>query len=156
MIRRAKKEDIDAIENLLKQVLDTHEKLRPDIFISDTTKYSKEELLVMIDNDEAPIFVYEKDKVVGYAFCVINKIHSQNLVKCLELYIDDICVDKAYRNQNIGQGLIAYVENYAKEIGCDWITLNVWAGNDAAYHFYEKNGFIERKTFMEKRVKEGE
>jgi len=43
-IRRAVKEDIPGVLNLLSQVLEVHAKIRPDIFISGTTKYSSDEL----------------------------------------------------------------------------------------------------------------
>ena len=41
------------------------------------------------------------------------------------------------------------VVGYAKSIGCDAVTLNVWSGNDRALHFYEKCGFRPQKMGME-------
>ena len=40
-IRNAKEKDLDEIMLLLSQVLEVHAAIRPDIFISGTTKYSK-------------------------------------------------------------------------------------------------------------------
>ena len=37
---------------LLSEVLELHAKLRPDIFISGTTKYTREELTNIFQNDE--------------------------------------------------------------------------------------------------------
>lgn len=72
-IRRAKNNDIEAITNLLGQVLEIHAELRPDVFIHGTTKYTRDELEEKIGNDGAPIFVAEDNgKVEGYAFCVIE------------------------------------------------------------------------------------
>ena len=74
MIRRAKEKDITTINKLLSEVLEIHHKIRPDIFISGTTKYTNEELKDIISNDATPIFVYvdDSDNVLGYAFCVIK------------------------------------------------------------------------------------
>ena len=47
-IRRAKKEDIARLSDLLSQVLEIHAKLRPDLFMSGTTKYNQEQLEEMI------------------------------------------------------------------------------------------------------------
>ena len=44
MIRDAKEKDIPRILELLKQVLQIHADIRPDIFIPGTTKYTIDEL----------------------------------------------------------------------------------------------------------------
>ena len=48
-IRRAEEKDSEKVLELLSEVLEIHADIRPDLFISGTTKYSKEELL---KNDE--------------------------------------------------------------------------------------------------------
>ena len=45
MIRKAEERDIPRIMELLGQVLQIHADIRPDIFIGETTKYTKEELM---------------------------------------------------------------------------------------------------------------
>ena len=56
-IRRAEEKDIERIMELLKQVLTIHAHIRPDIFIDGTTKYTKEELMEIINDDNRPIYV---------------------------------------------------------------------------------------------------
>ena len=70
-IRRANDKDIPRLIELLQQVLEIHAGIRPDIFISGTTKYTHDELLKMTLDDEKPIYVAvdEDDRCVGYAFC---------------------------------------------------------------------------------------
>ena len=41
---------------------------------------------------------------------------------------------------------------YAKEIGCTFLTLNVWQGNDSAMRFYENAGMSPRSITMEKKL----
>ena len=43
-IRRAKEKDISKVIELLNQVLELHATIRPDIFVSGTTKYTEAEL----------------------------------------------------------------------------------------------------------------
>ena len=43
-IRHAESRDLDKTLKLLSEVLELHAKIRPDIFISGTTKYTREEL----------------------------------------------------------------------------------------------------------------
>ena len=69
-IRRAQDKDIERLILLLQEVLEIHATIRPDIFISGTTKYTREELLKKIANDDEPIYVAvdDNDEVKGYAF----------------------------------------------------------------------------------------
>lgn len=154
-IRRAKAKDSKRINELLYQVAKIHADGRPDIFKTATKKYTDEELIKIINNDETPIFVAvdENDFVLGYAFCVYQITEGSTLlVDKKTLYIDDICVDENTRGQHIGKSLYDYVLAFAKEIGFDNITLNVWTLNDGAYKFYEKCGMTPLKIMMEKKL----
>ena len=151
-IRRAKEKDINNIINLLQQVLEIHAKIRPDIFVSGTTKYSEDELATMINDDSAPIFaaVDENDELIGYAFCVLKEQPtSPFMVPFKSIYIDDLCVDSNYRGQHIGEQLFDFIKEEAKRLCCYEISLNVWAGNDSAEAFYEKMGMKTQKKKLE-------
>ena len=50
IIRKAEEKDIPRILELLKQVLQIHADIRPDIFIPDTTKYTTDELTELLKN----------------------------------------------------------------------------------------------------------
>ena len=56
-VRHAEMRDIPAIERLLGEVLEIHAGLRPDLFISGTTKYTREELGAILENEKTPVFV---------------------------------------------------------------------------------------------------
>ncbi|SFH75729.1 Ribosomal protein S18 acetylase RimI [Pseudobutyrivibrio sp. OR37] len=151
-IRRASEKDIDSLIKLLQEVLEIHANIRPDIFISGTTKYTRSELIEKLANDEEPIYVAvdENDDVMGYAFCALrNQPFSTNMVPFKSLYIDDLCVDSNYRGQHIGEQLFEYVKAEAKRLGCYEITLAVWAGNDGAERFYDRIGFKTKERIME-------
>ena len=151
-IRRAESKDISRIIELLTQVLEIHAAIRPDIFISGTTKYTPEELAVMIRDDTKPIFaaVDDSDRLLGYAFCQIREIlPGGNMVPIRSVFIDDLCVDEACRGQGVGKALFRHVADTAKAMGCYEITLNVWDGNDAARRFYDSLGMRPKETMME-------
>ncbi len=153
MIRSAQKKDLEAIDRLLYQVLAIHEEIRPDIFIAGTKKYTDEELMSIFENEQTPVFVYtdDKDEVLGYCFCQMQQVKGiANMHDRKTLYIDDLCVDGAARGQHVGKQLYDYVIQYARQQGCDNVTLHVWQGNDGARAFYEAMGFGIQKTLMEK------
>lgn len=150
MIRRANSNDIGQIINLLHQVNMVHHIIRPDLFKPYTTKYNEQELSKMFDNDNKPIFVFDDGGVLGYAFCQISEVQNDILLQDTKtMYIDDICVDENARGKHVGKALFEYVRKYAQTIGCHNITLNVWAGNDAAQSFYKNMGMQVQKTTME-------
>ncbi len=151
-IRRAEEKDIPAVIRLLQEVLELHAKIRPDIFISGTTKYTGEELLEIFRDDARPVFVAsdEADNVLGYAFCILkHQPFSNNMVPFTSLFIDDLCVDEKLRGQGIGKALFAFVKEEAVRRGCREVTLNVWEGNENARSFYENLGMKPKETQME-------
>ncbi len=151
-IRRAEKIDVAKILDLLVQVGNVHADLRPDLFLPGKTKYTEEELLEIIADDSRPIFVCinENSELCGYAFCLIQEITGYNLISHKSIYIDDICVDEAHRHEHVATSLYEHVLNFAKELGCFNVTLNVWEGNTAARSLYEHCGMKIQKTVMEK------
>lgn len=155
IIRHAKKDDIPYLMGLLSQVLELHCKGRPDIFKSGRTKYTESELEAIILSENTPVFVAEKaTRVIGYAFCIIRETKNDNILQdSKSLYIDDLCVDENIRGEGTGSALYEYVIEYARSIGCDSITLNVWECNKDARLFYEKKGLAPQKTVMEYTLK---
>ena len=151
LIRRAEDKDIDRILELLLQVCNVHADIRPDLFIHDGTKYSREDLHEIIIDDDRPIFVaVEDDNVLGYCFCQYKGPATSKCIKPFsQLFIDDLCVDESERGKKVGRQLFEYVKEEARRLGCYEVSLNVWEGNDAARKFYEKMGMKPKETQME-------
>ena len=152
MIRKANEKDIPKIEDLLRQVCLVHHNGRPDIF-KVGTKYSKEELMVLIKDESRPILVCvdENDEVLGYCFCIFQQHRDNSVLTDIKtLYIDDLCVDEALRGKHIGKALYEAAVKLAKESECYNLTLNVWSCNPSAMKFYEAQGLVPQKVSMER------
>ena len=155
-IRKAESRDIPKLSELLSEVLELHAKIRPDIFISGSTKYTASELADILANDQTPVFVAvdENDTVRGYVFCQIKRQpFSTNMKDFKTLFIDDLCIDESCRGAHIGTKLFDFALGYAKEEGCYDLKLNVWEGNDSARAFSEKMGMFVKENQMEILVK---
>ena len=154
VIRLAEVRDIPGMIQLLYQVGGVHHDIRPDIFRSGAIKYTPEDLENLLKEADKPIFVYDEDGfVAGYCFCQIREYSGSTvLTDRKELYIDDLCVDQNRRGQRIGSLLCDHATAYAKEIGCTFLTLNIWTGNDSAMRFYENAGMSPRSITMEKKL----
>ena len=150
-IRLAKEKDFNKIIELLKQVLNVHEKIRPDIFIPGTSKYNYSQLSNILEDETKFIYVAvdNNDIVIGYVFCqIINNLRTTNTYASKVLFIDDFRVDVACRGNNVGSLLFEHIKTVAKEMECQTITLNVWAGNKAL-EFYQKLDMKIKKIEME-------
>jgi ribosomal protein S18 acetylase RimI-like enzyme len=150
-IRIATEQDIAGMLSLLHQVGQVHHDIRPDIFPEHTLKYDEKALSELLKDASRPIFVaVEGDFVAGYCFCVHRNYDGTGVsTRRKELYIDDLCVDENCRCRGIAGALYRHVTGYAKELGCQFITLNVWCGNDSAMRFYENAGLRPRHIMME-------
>ena len=152
-IRLAESRDIPGLINLLHQVGGVHHDIRPDLFRENAIKYTPAQLEELLRDKDCPIFIYEDGGLTGYCFCQIRHYAGSTVMTDrAELYIDDLCVDETKRGQGIAKALYAHVCAYAKDIGCGYVTLNVWRGNEGAMKFYEKAGMAKRSITMEAKL----
>lgn len=150
-IRFAENQDVAGILKLLRQVGRVHHEGRPDLFRSNAQKYGASQVMAMLNNPGAPIFVaVEDEKVLGYGFCqMILHENDSVLTSITSLYIDDLCVDENCRGKGIGKAIYQEILRYAKTAKCYNVTLNVWACNKSAMKFYEAMGLKPQKIGME-------
>ena len=155
-IRIAKPGDIPGILELLRQVGDVHHQIRPDIFRSGAQKYDEDELKAILADKTKPIFVaVDGETVAGYCFCVLKDYRGSGVqTDRVEVYIDDLCVDESRRGGGVATALYRHVTDYAKGLGCAFISLNVWCGNESAMKFYEKMGLTPRHIMLEMALEE--
>jgi len=80
------------------------------------------------------------NKVVGVLTEEIQvKLHRERN----QSFIDDLIVDKNYRNKGIGKSLLQNAVEYAKLNNCEVIELTSYIKNENAHRFYENNNFIK-------------
>ena len=150
-IRRAELRDIPGMIRLLYQVGGVHHAIRPDLFRAGARKYDETALAGLLKDESKPIFVAAEDgQVLGYCFCQLRDYRGSGvLTDRLEVYIDDLCVEESCRGRGIARALYDHTCGWAKGLGCAFVTLNVWCGNDGAMAFYEKMGLTPRSITME-------
>ena len=150
-IRFAQVRDIPDMIELLRQVGEVHHQIRPDLFRAGAQKYDETALKKLLaDKTRTIIAGVIDDTMVGYAFCILQELKNDPvLCDRKTLYIDDLCVDETVRGAGVAKAIYQGVLDYAREIHCDAVTLNVWCGNDRALRFYEKCGLKPQKIGME-------
>ncbi|MFT4737004.1 MAG: ribosomal protein S18 acetylase RimI-like enzyme [Paraglaciecola sp.] len=81
------------------------------------------------------------DHIAGYL--KFNTGEAQTEPYDLEsMELQRIYVDAPYQGLQIGQVMMDFTVQYAKEQGATSIWLGVWEKNIKAIHFYERNGFV--------------
>lgn len=67
--------------------------------------------------------------------------------------ITELIVSKKARKNGIGKELMEVMENYFKSVGCEYCMVDVFAYNDNAIHFYDKNDYHSRMYRKIKKLK---
>ena len=85
------------------------------------------------------------NKVVGFVHCSGHG-HPCDMhrPKEHEIYVDEICVDKAFRRRGIGTQLMNWVEGVARERGATTLSLLVLRGNPS-FGLYERLDYVAKK-----------
>ncbi len=93
---------------------------------------------------EGKMYLYkDNDKIIGFIVGLINNLEESTYdFKCPKRgRITELVVSKHYRKSGVGSILLHSMEDYLKSVGCKDILLGVFAYNENAIKFYEKNGY---------------
>lgn len=130
VIVQARKEHINDIYQLLCILED--KKLNQESF--------EKNYLNGLRNPDIYYYIYVKDeKVVGFISLYIHHYlhHDRDTGEIVELV-----VEPEYRGQKMGNQLIGYIENLAREKQLEEIELSTSTYRKRAHRFYEAHGFI--------------
>lgn len=106
-----------------------------------------------IDKYEGKMYLYkDNDKIIGLIVGLINNLEESTYdFKCPKRgRITELVVSSHHRKSGVGSILLHSMEEYLKSVGCKDILLGVFAYNETALKFYEKNGYHIRMLDMTK------
>ena len=145
-IRKWNVSDLEEIMNLLQQMNEAFGEQQEINTESINVHFRKmEELKDVYEN-----YVLEKDnKVIGYMSLLFYRslFHKVGTAQ-----INELIIDKAYRNKSYGKELLEYGVKRAVERGMDEIELGVEKENKKAIEFYKKNGIKEEYLLLGKEL----
>lgn len=107
-----------------------------------------EQFCEQFDSVNSEVYVIRdmnENKIIASGSILIEKkfIHKLSSVG----HIEDIVVDKEFRSMGLGNQLVNYLSNVAKERGCYKVILNC---SDKNVKFYNKCGFVIKEFEMAK------
>jgi ribosomal protein S18 acetylase RimI-like enzyme len=146
-IRKAKGTDVELLALIGRLTyVESHSHFIDDK--NDLTKYINEAFSVSKTkqdlNSSKNLFyiIYANNLPIGYTKLVLNEMHksitSQNICRLEKIYILNEFIPL-----KIGQRLLTFIENKAKELKFDTMWLTVYTKNKRAIRFYERNDFNE-------------
>lgn len=97
----------------------------------------------------------DNDKVIGLIMGCIPPYDEYDYLdyKCPKRgEITELIVTDKVRSKGIGQMLMSKIEEYFKEVGCEYILVDVFAYNDSGINFYNKKGYHNRMHTMIKKI----
>ena len=149
IIRSATQKDITELQQLYYELENDAVAFQPEHFIHGTRGTEFFESIFQIGNQD--ILVAEQDrKAVGFAHVILLE---QKKVPCLKpekvLYLQDLEVAKAFRNQGIGTKLIDACKDFGKKHGADFMRTQVFPQNTEGMKFYKRSGFSEKMITIE-------
>jgi len=92
--------------------------------------------------------VKTEGKLIG--ICGVWPLYKHYVGKHIE--VDNVTIDKGYRNLKIGESMIAFVEKWAVSVGFKAIELNAYVKNEAAHRFWGKVGFKNLGFHMRRKL----
>ena len=151
IIRDMRKDDYIAVDRLMAQVHKIHVDGRPDLYVDVEHIYSEEQFIEMVENEDMiSVAAEEQGQMIG--ICFVSMRARTCMVKRRTAYMDDLCVDEAYRGKGIGKQLYLYVKERAKQMGAERLDLMVWSFNESALKFYEEMGLKPQRYIMEEKL----
>ena len=151
VVRFAREDELDRVNELRRQVNDLHVEGVPDVFKPGFCDELRDFIHVIRNDPNKEIVVAEADGTVC-GFAVLNHIvRPENPFMYVRdfLDIDEFGVDRAFRRRGIAGAMIRFIRNYAKEKGYRRLELNMWEFNRGALAFYETADFKTYRRYME-------
>ena len=149
-------EDVkDLLVELEKYILSIDEDELDQLHLEYREKMAILDLEEVNGNDGKCYLAIIDNNVVGLIMGCVRKYDEYDYLdykcpRCGE--VTELVVSKNARDNGVGQKLMDTMEKYFKSIGCEYITIDVFAYNKNAIKFYENNGYHTRGLIDIKKI----
>lgn len=132
--------EIKQIKEITPEIVDAFSVLIPQL-TSKSEIPDRKHLEEVIKTRNTYLFTACNPDIVGSITLVVINTPSGS-----KAWIEDVIVDKNTRGQNVGETLVSFVIDFAKELNIKSINLTSSPDRVAANKLYQKLGFILRET----------
>jgi GNAT superfamily N-acetyltransferase len=120
----------------VEEMMATYEVLT-ELYPSLTREEYINELTFMIQHNYTQVVVLENERILG-----LSGVWIGNKLWCGKyLEIDNIVVSEKTRSKGVGKMIVDYLEEKAKNLGCNMMALDSYTSNFKAHKFFYNQGF---------------
>ena len=150
-IRKVNINDYDDVANLYTQLFDAEKGFDDNIVDTYTIDEKVEKIIKKRIKSRKEIFLVAEidNKIVGL---IDGYIIESICYKEKVAYLDHLCVDEKYRNNDIGSKLIDEFSKKVEKKGAKYIKLNAFEENIPAVSLYTKYGFEKYSIYYMKKI----
>ena len=150
-VRRAHERDAAAIAAIAREVHALHASALPAVFQPPGAEAATAADFARLTSTAGHLLLvaHDVEAIVGYAHAEIQR-HAASSYKraSAQLHVHAMGVAGAHRGGGIGTALLAALRDEARRASLDGLSLEVYAFNEAARRFYEREGFVAERTRM--------
>ena len=150
-VRYARRNELEEVNRLRKQVNEVHVNGRPDIFKAGFCQQLRDHVYDNFDSGDSDIIVaLAGGTVCGFAAVrYVKRSETPFSYERSYYMIEEFGVDENYRRKGVAAGLIGFCKEEARAKGYKRMELDYWAFNEAAEKFYEQAGFKVYRKYTE-------
>lgn len=115
-----------------------------------------EKTLNETSNNKGKIFLAKnQNEIIGMIACFVypyNEDDKLDYTCPTKGIVSELVVSSNNRQSGVGNALISHAETYLKNIGCEYVQLELFCENICAKNFYAKHGYQERCVILSKKL----
>ena len=140
-------DDVDTIVDLWVRLAESQRAHGSHLFGNRNRTAVRETVVQRVVAENVRIATIDRD-IVGFVMVTIDSgRYEQDETRGI---IENIFVEPAYRNQEIGSELLAAAEELLRQAGADILALEAMADNESARQFYRAHGYTPHRIELEK------
>ncbi|WP_050355455.1 GNAT family N-acetyltransferase [Gottschalkia purinilytica] len=153
-IREMKAEDIDTVASLYKQMYQEQKTMGMVFDFNEETLDSRLQIYLKSKFNMCLVLEDIDGQVVGMAINSLVKIPNKYTLENDKLigFIDDVYIEKSHRKKNLGGLLVKEVEKRFRDLGINYVELNVLNENSVGKMFWKSLGFNDVIQVMYKKL----
>lgn len=154
MIRSAILKDYDALVALFIEENTHNHSAAPNRVAKTSDVLTTDELNKFINDEQWLISIFEAEgRPVGLILASqqVQEASRWN-PKRHTIYIEEFIVTELNRGNGIAIALYNSLVSWAEQTGASTVDLHVWANNELAIKFYERQGFMKQQYLMSKDI----
>lgn len=135
---------ITKITTVTDELVSAFERLIPQLKLS-YPPITRQEIEELVSSDSSILLIVrypdELAPIVGLLTLIVYRVPTG-----IRAHIEDVVVDEALRGKGIGEALMRYALNMAREAGANGVSLTANPRREAANRLYQRLGFKNWKT----------